>query len=99
MKTNVDIINLTGRKKKILADRLMRFMRGSRKYFPRWGGGGLMDIAREVYMYDEFYCVNPPDPPPFLYFDMSSGSIPDDTSNSLPEDKMSISATSVFSWI
>lgn len=59
-----------------------------------------MDIAREVYMYDEFYCVNPPDPPPpFLYFDMSSGSIPDDTSNSLPEDKMSILATSVFSWI
>lgn len=59
-----------------------------------------MDIAREVYMYDEFYCVNPPDPPPpFLYFDMSSGSIPDDTINSLPEDKMSILATSVFSWI
>lgn len=60
-----------------------------------------MDIAREVYMYDEFYCVNPPDPPPppFLYFDMSSGSIPDDTSNSLPEDSMSILATSVFSWI
>lgn len=51
--------------KKILADRLMRFMRRSRKYFPRWGEGGvLMDIAREVYMYDEFYCVNPPDPPP-----------------------------------
>lgn len=37
-------------------------MRGSRKYFPRMGGGGLMDIAREVYMYDEFYCVNPPTP-------------------------------------
>lgn len=65
--------------------------------FQEWGGG-LMDIAREVYMYDDFYCVNPPDPP-FLYFDMSSGSIPDDTSNSPPEDNMSILATSVFSWI
>lgn len=31
------------------------------------GGGFLMDIAREVYMYDEFYCVNPPDPPPLSY--------------------------------
>lgn len=57
-----------------------------------------MDIVREVYMYDEFYCVNFFDFL-FLYFDMLSGFIFDDISNLFLEDKMLILVILVFLWI